>query len=65
MALNENTRPYEILIRIHPDGSVAGQRQTITEVFRDEDLVASAINAPEELTDAQKALAQQMVEASA
>lgn len=65
MALTEKTRPYEILIRIHPDGSVAGQRQTITEVFRDEDLVASAINAPEELTDAQKALAQQMVEASA
>lgn len=61
MSLKENTRPYEILLRIHPDGSVAGQRQTITEVFRDEELIASTINAPEELSEAQKAMAQKMM----
>lgn len=62
MALNENTRPYEILLRIHPDGSVAGQKQTITEVFRGEELIASMINPPEELSESQKILAQKMLD---
>lgn len=62
MALTETTRPYEILIRIHEDGTVSGQKQTITEVHRDDVTVMASINPPEELSSAQAALAQQIAD---
>lgn len=62
MALTETTRPYEILIRIHEDGTASGQKQTITEVHRDGVTVMASINAPEELSSAQAALAQQIAD---
>ncbi|WP_047711301.1 hypothetical protein [Pseudomonas lactis] len=62
MALTENIRPYEVLVRIHADGTVSGQKQTISEVYRDEVLIASTINPPEELSEDQKTLAQQIAD---
>lgn len=35
MALEQRTRPYEILIRFWPDGRIGGQYQTITEILND------------------------------
>lgn len=35
MALEEKERLYEVLIRYHPDGTVAAHYKNIVEVFRD------------------------------
>lgn len=65
MALSENTRPYEILVRIHADGSASGQRQSITEISRGDEIIASTINPPEELTEAQQKLLAKLVQGGA
>lgn len=51
MALSERTRLYELLVRIDRDADrsdrIRGMHvQTITEVLRDDEVVASSLNPP-------------------
>lgn len=48
MALTEQTRDYEILVRFNPDGKIGAHRQTITEVLRDGEPinVGTSLNEP-------------------
>lgn len=55
MALSERTRPYEYLIRINADLSIGAQKQSLTEVLRDGEVISAIVNAPEELTEAEQA----------
>ncbi|KAA5841984.1 hypothetical protein F2A38_15745 [Pseudomonas chlororaphis] len=60
MALTENTRPYEVLLRIHSDGTVGAQKQSITEISRNGEVITAVVNPPEELSESEMALAQQL-----
>lgn len=43
MTITERTRPYEILIRQHEDGSIGAHQQVITEVLRDGAVIAADV----------------------
>lgn len=53
MAITEQTRDYEILIRINADGTVGAQRQTITEIIRDGEVIAATLGEPMPVTAAE------------
>lgn len=47
----EETRLYEILIRVHPDGSWNSQYQTLTDVKKDGVSISSTLNDVAPLTE--------------
>ena len=46
MALSQRTRPYEVLIRLSPDGIETAHVQYIEEVLNDDKVIAAAEKAP-------------------
>lgn len=50
MALTDNTRDYEILVRFRPDGTVAAHRQTIREISDGDEVLSAIPQSPTPLT---------------
>lgn len=46
MAITEQTRPYETLIRHNDDGSIAAHHQQISEVVKDGVVIAATVLSP-------------------
>lgn len=49
MALSEQTRPYETMVRHHADGTIGAHHQTITEILRDKVVIQATVNEPQPL----------------
>lgn len=50
MAITQNTREYEVLIRHNDDGKIGAHRQTITEIKDGDTVIHAALNPVEPMS---------------